>query len=177
MAVMLDLPFSHLNDEEFNLVLYEFANGSVSFDEDRLSSLVFNPLLFDYNNNLTMWADLDADTNYYSQASLSCDYFTEQSLNDLLATSVSQIYNHFSIFHLNISLKSISPNLDNLQNLLSTIKHRFSVVGISETWLHQDQHNVNIDGYNFVYNHRPDRVGGGVGLYVANDFQFICVLT
>lgn len=59
MAVMLDLPFSHLNDEEFNLVLYEFANGSVSFDEDRLSSLVFNPLLFDYNNNLTMWADLD----------------------------------------------------------------------------------------------------------------------
>ena len=73
MAIMLDLPFSHLNDDEFNLVLYEFANGSASFDEDRLSSLVFIPLLFDYNNNLEMWADLD----YYSQASLSCDYFTE----------------------------------------------------------------------------------------------------
>ena len=55
---MLDLPFSHLNDDEFNLVLYEFANGSVRFDEDRLSSLIFNPLLFDYNNNLAMWADL-----------------------------------------------------------------------------------------------------------------------
>ena len=58
MSVMLDLPFSHLNDDEFNLVLYEFANGSVRFDEDRLSSLIFNPLLFDYNNNLAMWADL-----------------------------------------------------------------------------------------------------------------------
>ena len=77
---MLDLPFSHLNDDKFNLVLYEFANSSVCFDEDRLSSLVFNPLLFDYNNNLAIRADLDADTKYYSQASLSCDYFTEQTL-------------------------------------------------------------------------------------------------
>ena len=31
------LPFSHLDDDEFELVLYEFANGSVRFDEERLS--------------------------------------------------------------------------------------------------------------------------------------------
>ena len=94
----------------------------------------------------------------------------KQTFNDLLATSVTQINNHFTIFHLNI--RSLSRNLDNLQNLLSTVQQRFSVVGISETWLHQDQQNVNIDGYNFVHNYRPDRVRGGVGLYVANNFQF-----
>ena len=37
------LPFSHLEDDEFNMVIYELANGPVKFDETRLFSLKFNP--------------------------------------------------------------------------------------------------------------------------------------
>jgi hypothetical protein len=40
--------------KEFDLVLYEFENGPLRFDEDRLSSLVFNPLLFDHNSNIAI---------------------------------------------------------------------------------------------------------------------------
>jgi hypothetical protein len=73
MSEMHALPFSHLDDDEFELVLYEFANGSVRFDEDRLSCLVFNPLLYDYNNTVGLCSDLDADSNFYSKVSQSCD--------------------------------------------------------------------------------------------------------
>lgn len=33
---------------------------------------------------------------------------------------------------------------------------------------------TNISGYNFVYNARKDRRGGGVGLYLADNFDFKC---
>ena len=33
------LPFSHLDDDEFTAVIYEFRNGPVHFDRERLSSL------------------------------------------------------------------------------------------------------------------------------------------
>ena len=61
-----------MHDDEFELVLYEFANGSVRFelfDEERLSCLVFNPLLYDYNNTVGLCSDLDADSNFYSKVS------------------------------------------------------------------------------------------------------------
>ncbi|XP_028407966.1 uncharacterized protein LOC114530582 [Dendronephthya gigantea] len=171
MSDMLNLPFSHLDDDEFNMVLYEFENGSVRFDEDRLSSLVFNPLLFDHNNNLAIWGDLDADTNFYSKVSHSCDYYTEHKLSDLLSTKVEIPNNNcFSILHLNI--RSLPRNLENLSNSLAIIKHNFSIIGISETWLRHDDHFVSVDGFNFVHNYRPNKIGGGVGLYLANEFEF-----
>ena len=37
------LPFSHLEDDEFNMVIYELANGPLKFDETRLFNLKFNP--------------------------------------------------------------------------------------------------------------------------------------
>jgi hypothetical protein len=48
----------------------------------------------------------------------------------------------------------------------------FSVIGISETWLQDSTHHVDINGFNFVHNHRTERTGGGVGLYIASAFEF-----
>ena len=78
--------------------------------------------------------------------------------------------NCFSLFHLNI--RSLQRNFDNLLNLLTTVEHRFSVIGITETWLRQEEHNVGIDGYNFVPNYRHRKAGGGVGLYLADHLEF-----
>ena len=33
-------------------------------------------------------------------------------------------------------------------------------------------HHVDINGFNFVHNHRTERTGGGVGLYIASAFEF-----
>ncbi|CAH3042846.1 unnamed protein product [Pocillopora meandrina] len=49
---------------------------------------------------------------------------------------------------------------------------KFSVVGITETWLMDSPVGVEIDGYNFVYKNRSVKSGGGVGLYVSDNLDF-----
>ena len=76
----------------------------------------------------------------------------------------------FSLLHLNI--RSLYRNYDNLINCLASIKNMFSVIRISETWLAHSDHAVDIDGYTFARNHRPNRPGGGVGMYIDADLEF-----
>ena len=38
------LPFNHLDDSSFNLAVYEFSHGPLSYDADRLETLLFNPV-------------------------------------------------------------------------------------------------------------------------------------
>ena len=35
-------PFNHLDDSSFNLAVYEFSHGPLSYDADRLETLLFN---------------------------------------------------------------------------------------------------------------------------------------
>ena len=47
------VPFGHLDDDYFNLMIYvRLENSPVNFDEDILSSLKFNPLLPGFNKSL-----------------------------------------------------------------------------------------------------------------------------
>ena len=39
------LPFNHLDDSSFNLAVYEFSHGPLSYDADRLETLLFNHLI------------------------------------------------------------------------------------------------------------------------------------
>ena len=78
--------------------------------------------------------------------------------------------NHLSLFHLNI--RSLQNKVDELSTLLTSLDIKFSVVGITETWLLDSPVGVDIDGYNFVYKNRPVRSGGGVGLYVSDNLDF-----
>ena len=74
--------------------------------------------------------------------------------------------------HLNI--RSLHRNLDSLTTLLKNVDLRFSFIGITETWLRDSSLHTDISGYNFVNNPRKDRTGGGVGLYLADNFDFKC---
>ena len=78
--------------------------------------------------------------------------------------------NHVSFFHLNI--RRIQNKVDELSTPLSTLNIKFSVVGITETWLKDSSLGVNIDSYNFVYKNRSAKTGGGVGLYVSDNLDF-----
>ena len=48
----------------------------------------------------------------------------------------------------------------------------FSIIGISETWLKDSDHFCGIAGYNFIHDFRNQRSGGGVGLYLKQEFEF-----
>ena len=81
--------------------------------------------------------------------------------------------NSICFWLLRLNIRSLNRSYDNLINCLASIKNRFSVIGISEKWLrvHSD-HAVDIDGNTFAHNHRPNRPGGGVGMYIDADLEF-----
>ena len=167
MDSIVELPFHHLEDDNFHVALLELANGPIHFDPDRLSCLHFNPL-DRRHNNLSHCLDLDPDEFFYPD-SVKCEYYIEEEFNDMLAKN-STNYNSLSLLHFNI--RSLSRNFNSLTDLLANINTKFSCIGISETWLKSSTHTCDIAGYNFVHNFRSSKLGGGVGLYVANEMEF-----
>ena len=165
------LPFSRLDDNEFAAVIYELRNGPVRFDPERLSNLSINPLTCDFERFLVRSDDLDPDIHFNIDG--GCSYYVEDKFNDTHQneTMISREQsNHLSFFHLNI--RSLQSKVDELSTLLSALNIKFSVVGITETWLQDSSLGVNIDGYNFVYKNRSAKTGGGVGLYVSHNLDF-----
>ena len=74
---------------------------------------------------------------------------------------------------MHLNARSLLGNLDKFKILLSNIKKPFSVIGITETWLNDQTHDlVDISGYKFVSNHRTTKPGGGVGLYLQNSLEY-----
>ena len=58
-------------------------------------------------------------------------------------------------------------------SLLANINHKFSVLAITETWVKESNVNdLSFEGYNFVSNHCANRVGGGVGLFIDQNFSY-----
>jgi hypothetical protein len=53
---------------------------------------------------------------------------------------------------------------------LNNVDIKLSVIGITETWLRDLVHLVDLNGFYFFHKHRSGRVGGGVGLYLSNNF-------
>lgn len=163
------LPFSNLDDISFNLAMFELDNGPVNFDADRLASLNYNPLFSVTNRHLTLSNDVDPDLHFYGNLNSNCDYFTEAQFNEKVKSeSHGASAPQFSILHLNI--RSLEHNLSNLTDLLNNVDIKFSVIGITETWLRDLVHLVDLNGFNFFHKHRSGRVGGGVGLYLSNNF-------
>ena len=162
------LPFSHLDDNEFAAVIYEFRNGPVHFDPERLSNLSINPLTCDFERFLVRSDNLDPDIHFNIDS--GCSYYVEDKFNDTLQneTMISREQsNHLSFFHLNI--RSLQNKVDELSTLLSTLNIKFSVVGTTETWLQDSSLGVNIDGYNFVYKNRSAKTGGGLDFRIRTD--------
>ena len=162
------LPFHGLDDDEFSLMLYELSSGPISFDVNRLSRLIFKLLLSDHNRCFALSNDLDPDYDLYSDLN-TCDYYTEYNLNNKLCKALTANSNCLSFFHLNICSL---PRHVNLINYLSSINDKFSIIGISETWL-QSNDSINLESYNFVHNYCCDQLGNGVGLYLDNSLNYI----
>jgi len=139
----------------------------VNFNSDRLLSLKFNPLI-PGNRNLALSSDLDPDSNFNFDM-FRCDYFRESQFNELFHKTRSSFSNCFSLLHLNV--RSLSRNYDNFTSFLANIEGTFSIMGVSETWLKDSGHSFDIMGYDFIHNPRPNRIGGGVGIYVNNDLE------
>lgn len=76
----------------------------------------------------------------------------------------------FSLIHFNIW--SLSKHYDELVSLLDTINLLFSIIALSETWLHSKSSLYNIPSYNLITQNRSYSQGGGVGLYIHSSSSY-----
>ena len=73
---------------------------------------------------------------------------------------------------LHINARSITKNFEGIKSLISDLKIQLTCILVSETWLNDFKFIPQIDGYNFVGMNRPNRIGGGVGIYVQDGLNF-----
>ena len=154
-------PFGGIDDSEFRTLF-----SSKYLTEDLLSSLCNSDIS---NETIAENEFIDETLN-----AIPIKYYMSSQFNaitdDSTATSLSMI--HFNA-------RSMFQNFDQIHTYLSTIKHQFSLIGISETWISSSSPaSFTLEGYKFVHVDRPTGRGGGVGLFVRDDLSFtICDVT
>ena len=144
----------HLNDEHD----YAFANK------------LFNPFdLRDLEPNSPHF-DIDSDIHYYNTNQItsiySCKYF---SADAFCKYSRYKNLNNKGFFVFHHSIRRLPANKTNLNIIICSLQHNFSVIVLTETWLKSE--NVNfyqIGGYNAYHNIRLGEKGGGVSVCVKD---------
>ena len=120
------------NDDDFSqAILMKLEN------ELTMSNLIYNP--HESNSfDFSYCAEFDPDANIFCQQNIfsgcACSYHTEDGLNDTMSSFMSQDAQYFSISHMNIRI--IRANLKNFDSYLQLLNIEFSVIGITEIWLH-----------------------------------------
>ena len=104
-------------------------------------------------------------TNIFSH---SCNYFTE----DMFCTMAGKWTDKFSLFHHNI--RSLPGKVEELNAFLDSLKFKFKVIGLSETWLTNDNSELfHFDGYKSIHRVRKGKRGGGVALYIDCNINYV----
>ena len=68
-----------------------------------------------------------------------------------------------------IGKKKLINKLDDLQQYLEELARKFSVTGISGTWINNDNESqIQLPGCSFVDNNRNTKTGGGVGMFISS---------
>ena len=120
------LPFNHLDENSFNIALYEMSHGTLNYNSDRIESLLYNPIeqpgLFDPLSN-----DLNPDSNFLTRLPTS-RYMVEEDINDQVSSFNEK--SMFSILHLNA--RSLLKSLDQLNLILKNLNRTFSVLGVQK---------------------------------------------
>ena len=147
------LPFNDLTDTEFNAMVGSWQDRGHDLD---LYDLFLNPNKFD---------ESDSDLMLNTPCS---EYCSVRGFNKMLVNSDVK---SFSILHRNI--RSLSKNLNLLEEILCSFESKLDILGITENKLGEKSiSNVNIKGYKFVH---ADSLtdAGGAALYIANSLKAV----
>lgn len=96
-----------------------------------------------------------------------CKYFDIDSFNKLCLANKTG----FTIFHHNS--RSLIKNFNDITTFISLLSNDFSIIGFTETWFNNRSSPLtHLNNYTLVENHRDERRGGGVCLFVNNNICF-----
>ena len=56
--------------------------------------------------------------------------------------------------------------------MLSSLEISFDLIGISETWIPEGNDLIQMENYKFLCNGRKNRKGGGIGIYIKEEFNY-----
>ena len=75
---------------------------------------------------------------------------------------------------MHLCVSGLPKSIGKLSDFLSLIDNRFSVIGLSETWLNNDTVDLyELPEYKSIHLTRPSRKVGGVSLYVSRSHDYI----
>ena len=156
------LPFQTLDDLD-----YEFTvNGNIFSEEDmdKLRNLKFNP--FDASNNIAL---SENNANIDNHSKINCEYYLPNDFKQQI--NQENLSNSFSIIHLNI--RSIVNKFESFKQLINSLTTPFQLIGLTETWLNDTNKDLfKLKNYDFVNMNRSTKIGGGVGIYIANQMNY-----
>lgn len=165
-SVAPNLAFNSLNDDDL-FDLFRTAPNNVNIDP---SNGNFDDIITESIDSSSEVLSFDFD-DYDPNQSLT-KYVTNNQFINLISNFEQDT---FSLLHLNI--RSLNKHFDDLQLLLDNPSQTLpSIIGLTETWLSSDPNPpFALDNYDFIFNSRHDRAGGGVALYLSKDYNYnIC---
>ena len=135
---------------------------------DRLSQPRFIP--FQANQNTALSDNNVEPDSSFNTNKILCDYFLPEDLKKKRIEN-ENIDENFLLLHINI--RSISNKFDSLNNLIEALKIPFQIIGLTETWLNENNFNCfSMNNYEYFGTNRADKRGGGVGLYVSKQLEY-----
>ena len=116
--------------------------------------------------------EIDIDLNYFSvihpgiDSDISSEYYHYDSFNNLSQT----LSPNFAVIHYNI--RSLYPKMDLLNAELCQLNCKFDILCFSECWLTEiTRELVKFDGYGHYSSLRTGRRGGGISVFVSDDYD------
>ena len=71
------------------------------------------------------------------------------------------------------NIRSFIKNSDEFLSYLTSCKHSFDIIILTETWGKDDTHALfHIPGYNTIHNYRKDKRGGGVSIFIREKYKY-----
>ena len=154
-------PFSKQTNNDISLInsglnSFEFSGDTVLFPDEKLKSF-----LSECNSIETPFNDAE------HQVLLDSKY---HDINDFNRIKISK---QASLATLHLNIASISKHFEDLQNLLSVLKHSFDIIGISEHKINKTskKSDFHLPGYTFCFT-PTESSHGGTGFFISNDLTF-----
>ena len=135
-------PFNHIVEEsEFLLAISPTKHDFYTFDYSKADIYLRDP-------------DINFHTGIHSSVGNNCKYYMEDDFNGMIQRQHLTADNDaLSFCHLNI--RSAVKNLNEFSLYLDDLKHSFSVIAISETWLQDAKYNLySMNGCKMVEKHQ-----------------------
>ena len=173
MCLNDSLPFINLSSNDFyEQIGISFHNIKTNIADSCRHKLNLNPYQ-DLDDKFCDSNDIDADKNFYNiDLNNFNDYFDYVQMNKTLPPCSSGVQ---SMLHINAG--SLVAHIDSLNIHLDTLKHKFSIIGVTETWTNNtNESSINIPGYEMWIKSRLDSkgypaLGGGIALYFDSNLN------